>query len=562
MNSMSFLEHVIYYIDVFKSPIYFLFNSKIKVPSKFGSFISLTILIFLTVFFFQSDLFQKQKPIASTQSIITTHRPRIDFDYFNMGLAVSVADSNNSIHEDPAIFTITMKILKFNSFGDLLDSDIKELHHCQEEDFVTHGSSFDRLGLKSALCPKTGNMTLEGYWDERITQYVQMMIFTCSNATSNVTCRTPAEIYNYFQDKYMTIYYSDNIIDVNNYKNPLTKTFRMLYFQLDSRMSKKLTLNFKKVVFSHDDGFMFESEKITNSFMLGAKEMDFMSDNQNFTACTVIYSSPETYVVTRRYQRIQEAIANLGGLANFLFWVGYLVTYLEKEFIVFTSIMNKLYVLSNVGEREAGSDNKRVKPNFSTRRILQPRSQKASSVKFEKEMIFPPITDEKKESMSFVSNLRNKFQILIGKIHKPNPNLSMTFCQYIKIRFNPFKNNLNHRERIYDEAFEVYKREMNIVEILNKVHEIDKLKLILMSHKQRKVFNWLAKPVISLKGKKHSMRSELSSKNLKVAMELGRSQKPMKIEKLKKFYQKIKSEGENANFIDRRLIELMDANFE
>ena len=127
----------IYAFDIFKSPVVLLFNSSKKVPSAFSLMISLSIVLFLMVFFFQSDLFYKKQPISATQTLSTKIRPPIEFNYSNMGFAFIVSDNNNKYYYDPTIFTFVMQYQYYNNtLGTLIKVENKTLQMCQKEDFI------------------------------------------------------------------------------------------------------------------------------------------------------------------------------------------------------------------------------------------------------------------------------------------------------------------------------------------------------------------------------------------------------------------------------------------
>lgn len=114
---------------------------------------------------------------------------------------------------------------------------------------------------------------------------------------------------------------------------------------MDGRISKKITFYFKKVDFFNDDGVIYSNDQTQNSFLFGNFNLDCVSENSEWIANLLLYTSSETYAVKRRYQKIQEVISNLGGLANALVIFGYLLTALEKQFIYSTTTISRVYVL-------------------------------------------------------------------------------------------------------------------------------------------------------------------------------------------------------------------------
>ena len=148
------LNGIVYSLDLFKSPIYFLLNSKMKIPSKFSCFVSICIISFLLTFFFQNDLFSNKVNNSSTQSIATIARPQIYFNYENMGLAVSVSDFNNVVYEDPSVYNFKIKNYHVKPNGEVIYEEVKELGYCNESDFKTHGNAFKNIGLEKAICAR------------------------------------------------------------------------------------------------------------------------------------------------------------------------------------------------------------------------------------------------------------------------------------------------------------------------------------------------------------------------------------------------------------------------
>ena len=261
-----------------------------------------------------------------------------------MGLAFIVSDANNNYYYDPSIYTFSMQYQYYNNTsGQLIYEETKELQMCQSSDFIAHGSYYDDLELDEVICPVTGNFTLEGFWDDTIVKTVNVYLYTCNNDTSPITCQSPDEITAFFKNKYLNAYYSSNIIDVNQYTTPIQQIYQSEYMALDTSFSKGMRLTFAKVQVETDNGVIFPNIYETDSFIFAEKDVDFVPNNNVWIGNIVLYSAAEIYIVNRRYQKFQDAIAAVGGLANSLLIMGFVLTSLEKEFIVFTILMSKLY---------------------------------------------------------------------------------------------------------------------------------------------------------------------------------------------------------------------------
>ena len=297
-------------------------------------------------------------PFSSSQTVSTKSRPQLNFNYDNMAFAFIVSDVNNLYYYDPSIYTFHMEYQYYNNTkGELIFTEQKEMEFCQKHNFEAHGNYYNVLEMKHVICPTTGNFTLEGFWDEPIVKTVTVELHMCDNSTSNITCQDQQTIDAFFEGKYLNVYYSSNIIDVNNYSTPISQIYQSEYFSIDKGFSKSLRLTFKKVEFITDEGVIFSEGNENESFIFGAKEVDFAPNNKNWIASVNIFSSSEIYKINRRYEKLQEAIANVGGLANSLILIGFFLTSIEKEFIVFLILMKTLYDFSNPDSRDHDKKN-------------------------------------------------------------------------------------------------------------------------------------------------------------------------------------------------------------
>lgn len=551
----------LYYLDLFKIPMYLLFKSKSKIPSKFSCFISICINIFLIIFFFQSDLFSKQSPTSSVQSISTNKRPRLNFDAGNMGIAFGLTDNENKFYDTPEYFSIIMNWYYFSSSGDMLGLESKTLAKCNESDFFTHGSVFKDLGLKNALCPTKNNFTLEGFWDENSTKYVEISVIRCDNETFYNKCRSNSEMFDFFQNKYFNFYFSDNIIDANNYESPIKQIYKNKFFLMDSMMSKKSTFQFKKVEFINDDGIIFSEAQKFESFMLGNVETDYVSNDIRWIGSILLYSSSEIYVVNRRYQKLQEAIANLGGLTNSLLILGYLITYLEKEYILFITVINSLY--SNTTKDIPSNFQKKKNLDIST--SITDNHNKNFFTKISQKLPFIKHINKffKRKRNRVAKNIfANKIDIFKTGCEKPNCQkenevpLHFGFFSFVKIKYLSNILSFSQKDIFISKALEIFKKDIDILDILKKINDVDKMKNVIFSPNQLKLFTFLSNPNIQSKIEDFDQKKEYESK--KSSFSPRNLKQNLESKQIYQYYQQIKNTKKEASFLDKRLIALVD----
>jgi len=508
-----------------------------------------------------------------------------------MGLAFIVSDANNNYYYDPSIYTFSMQYQYYNNTsGQLIYEETKELQMCQSSDFIAHGSYYDDLELDEVICPVTGNFTLEGFWDDTIVKTVNVYLYTCNNDTSPITCQSPDEITAFFKNKYLNAYYSSNIIDVNQYANPIQQIYQSEYMALDTSFSKSMRLTFGKVQVETDDGLIFPNLYETDSFIFAEKDVDFVPNNNDWIGNIVLYSAAEIYIVNRRYQKFQDAIAAVGGLANSLLIMGFVLTSLEKEFIVFTLLMSKLYTFvdpfrnGQISKKHYIWDHDKKEKDHSHRELeievarLQTNNKQPTDPTFAmispKELGPDPFILEHYSSEGNVGqkpdtspnnknimkkSIGNKLKSLFFANKERDPGeMNLSFCEFLKIKMGFPYQKLSGKEKMFSEAYERYPMEIDLIKIIQKIQEIDKLKTLLLNSEQMKLLNLVTKPTFSLKRDKVLMKG-MTLRNLAEGNTDGSTGKEGDgLIKLQKYYKKILEEGEHASDLDKRLRKLVE----
>ena len=150
-----------------------------------------------------------------------------------------------------------------------------------------------------------------------------------------------------------------------------------------------------------------------------------------------------------------------------------------------------------------------------------------------------------------------KFQEYKNKVQSEKQ-LKLNIFHYTLMRLKsgfPFlKKKLNEEEEIFLQSSKIFEENMDCVEILKKVHEIEKMKQILFNEKQQKLFEFISKPLIYINAgkKKNHFGIELKS--------------PMNNEKdslknILNYYENLSNEGKLTE-IDNRLLKNIDDDVE
>ena len=130
--------------------------------------------------------------------------------------------------------------------------------------------------------------------------------------------------------------------------------------------------------------------------------------------------------------------------------------------------------------------------------------------------------------------------------------LKLTFWEFLKIKFRLLHRHLSQKEKLFSKAYEQYPQEIDLIEIIQKMQEIDKLKALILNPQQMQLLDMLARPTFSCKNEKVFMEG------VSIADFAGVDLKGGGEKDLQKYYKSIVDAGENASELDKKLIKLID----
>ena len=97
-----------------------------------------------------------------------------------------------------------------------------------------------------------------------------------------------------------------------------------------------------------------------------------------------------------------------------------------------------------------------------------------------------------------------------GEKKSKNSGIAFKYWEYLKFQLKFFFGiNLTHKETYMFQAEKTFKEEMDVLKILEKIKEIEKLKLIIFDPEQKNVFDILAKRKIILKEEQSEKKSNV-----------------------------------------------------
>lgn len=556
------------YFDVFKVPINLYYKHHTFSYSKFGITLSIGLLAFLIWNFSQSELVLKRSPYVISQTITKPHANPIRFDNSTL-LAFSVTDDRGTNFFDSSLFSIKimrihMKLNSNNEF-EIISQSNEKIHQCSDSEAVFDPLLLKKISLKNAFCLENKEFVLEGFWDENELTYLSAELLFCANSTSNnESCKSREQIKSFFNSKtsYFNMYVQGLSVDVNNYMNPMSRKSENYQQMIDPAFIKRGNYFFRNTEIITTEGWVFSGQSIRADFSKEKYDFDFslQTGSNNILQQFFLYSSHDIQSIDRRYQNLSDALAILAGLAHFLIFFGSLVTNLRNKLSILQTIIDSLYLSPS-----CQSENVKIFENFKNEK-QEINLGKNIALQSKKEACCP----EKKLKENFWEKLLNFFNYkkcynnLIMKNYKkesqPKFSLRISLWEYISYYLSkPFFP--SPRQKIIESAIKTLEKEMDIVKILRKLKEIEKLKLVIFNEDQRVLFQSLSKPMLPIKDKTgtslklYNLRKKSSTKMASMIMRYKLANRDKK--KWLESYKNVNMAKDSCD-LNARLLELVD----
>ena len=145
---------------------------------------------------------------------------------------------------------------------------------------------------------------------------------------------------------YIYMYYKDNYINPKNYSDPIKQRYGSIYSMIEYDLYKEIEVFFKAIFLSTDTGLITEDYKVDKTFQLSYKTIDFSFNTEGvggLIATYWIYFNRDVDYYTRRYLKLQELGASIGGIFKFLNLCCFIINYLFNDFDMNIHIINLLY---------------------------------------------------------------------------------------------------------------------------------------------------------------------------------------------------------------------------
>jgi len=142
-----------------------------------------------------------------------------------------------------------------------------------------------------------------------------------------------------------------------------------------------------------------------------------------------------------------------------------------------------------------------------------------------------------------------------------NKAVTLTMSEYFALKWKMItKKKLTTKEKLFLLSEKKFKKETDIVYILQKIQEFEKFKMIMLNEKQLGLFDLLAKPLIYLESQREEFQKITSFKmGRSLTQDFMKNETKMRVEELKAYYHALSNE-QVLSQIDQNLLILIEKN--
>lgn len=423
------------------------------------------------------------------------------------------------------------------------------------------------------MCIDTSDLFLKGFWDEPEVHYLEIILRTCQNNSNinKIPCKSKEIIDSLLvkEKYYFSVFIENHNLNPYDLEHPIQISLKNSYIKLEKDIRKSKSSFFKMVNVMTDQSYFYPSYKETILYKKKNDDYDtsIRRTEDDPLVGMFLYSADEVEYIEITNDHILNLLTQLGGFAKFIMTIGFILTLRYNNMIKEEELINSIYsfdlnqkteiididnmeinenlnkiwnsavqspvhknnrdfkVNEEIAEKEI--DKKEVlleeinKINYLTRfnsdnKIVSFETGK-SPTKISKTDKEEEINYEKNQSPKVLNTVSLKMKLeKIKEKEAKSEKIKFSFLEKIKILFFPCCTRKMNRKRIlFEKSMKIMNQSIDILEILKKIQEIEKLKISILNKNQIALFNFMAKPLISLKDNQNQKECNFESSKVK-----------------------------------------------
>jgi len=342
-----------------------IFETKGRYKTLFGgllSFLTFSLCISASIYFFMQIVY-KTNPITYQASQYVDIAPRITFDSANLYFILYFwSAATNVINSSFITFQATQATIKSSetineyNFGVCdIEEDLAGVYDLLQDfgsDVIQNSFCIKNMVLNGTLIPKNDSRFIAPYTDfgmeSKAKDPINLSIngMQCINSTeNNNSCLPSDEIDNILSNAEYRLMFLDNYFNPLDYNKPIVRFAERIVGSVGVGLTSYNYINYDNVKIQTNDGLIFDNIYSMDSYMFEDNveiiQNQAIGDNTIFSL--ILEGENTAQIIERRYVRLQEVLASMGGVFKCLFLFAQIINFSYNRLMIQKNFLKKVY---------------------------------------------------------------------------------------------------------------------------------------------------------------------------------------------------------------------------
>ena len=331
---MSHIFEIFIYLDLFGTKPRFLIDGYKSQRSYIGACFSIICCscVFMFFIYFFEKILSHSKPNMVVSNLIDDLPDKYFFkDDFVFAISLQFPNYTNYVNERIyflKLYDVEYEFLEDNSY--IFKEKEIPITLCSNYSFKVLPDYFKGLNLKQLYCANFSGYFLEGEYGQKKWRTINFKFSKCRNFSNHNNCLNEKEIDDYLQRGYVDIFMTDQMIVPKDFKNPIKIYGKNVFDSINGKEYMDFWIYLKRLEVRTDEGIIFD--EIEKRTVLSFEKTSTMKSSllDEIFLQVILRISINKDIYDRTYMKVQEALANVGGIVKIVFTIGEVLNYLTK----------------------------------------------------------------------------------------------------------------------------------------------------------------------------------------------------------------------------------------
>ena len=401
---------------------------------------------------------------------------------------------------------------------------------CTREYWKGFEADYDMQNMGNRLCPSIDQYNITGTFLSWEYVYIQLEVQKCKNRTDqpDIICKPKEELDAILPGKDIAVsfMYTDNIFNLNDWENPVKRFVTSMHWNIaPGVLSKKTDVFISQYDIITDDNYLLEGywESNHSTYQVNAQErnQNYAPEPSDVYMKIYLRKSSTFTTATRQFLKAGQVMEALGGLAGFWFALFGAIAIFYNRKVFELRMANALYEFDKNYDKKPpkkteGNETKKKgfykyfsrckncfqkcfrrvtrsrKTNYSTNSAANPAADQLASPRVLDPGHGIPDGEKQVQASDRVKLYLKSFQNYSQKLGKK---MSYSHWDFL---IGVFLCGRRKKDKLISIASEKVQEDTDIIQILKRLQELEKLKDIFFNDHQKRVFAYSRPPLISL----------------------------------------------------------------